>query len=130
MQVKTVIVCGHYGCGAVKAALKLPSKTCGLVNCWISDIRECRNQHEAELRSVDDFDLMFKRCLPGWWVFSIFIWTPRRAGYPTFLKFKFWIHGVGRHRTGTEGSTASCELLCGCLITPGPRTPTPLAHAL
>ena len=31
-----MIVCGHYGCGAVKAALKLPSKTTNLVNCWIS----------------------------------------------------------------------------------------------
>ncbi len=42
LKVKAVILCGHYGCGAVKAALKLPSKTSGLVNCWISDIRECR----------------------------------------------------------------------------------------
>lgn len=53
-QVKHIMVCGHYNCGAVKAALQLPSKTPGLVNCWISDIRECRNQHRDELRAVDD----------------------------------------------------------------------------
>lgn len=35
-QVRNIILCGHYGCGAVKAALKMPSKTHNLVNCWIS----------------------------------------------------------------------------------------------
>ena len=34
----------HYNCGAVKAALQLPSRMPGLVNCWIADIREARNQ--------------------------------------------------------------------------------------
>jgi hypothetical protein len=53
VQVKTIIVTGHYNCGAVKAALQLPHTTPGLVNCWISDIRECRNQAEAELRGLD-----------------------------------------------------------------------------
>uniref|UniRef100_A0A7S0WUW1 Carbonic anhydrase n=1 Tax=Chlamydomonas leiostraca TaxID=1034604 RepID=A0A7S0WUW1_9CHLO len=52
LKVKTIIVCGHYGCGAVNAALRLPSKTPGLVNCWISDIRACRNEHQAELRQL------------------------------------------------------------------------------
>lgn len=53
LQVKTIILCGHYNCGAVKAALQLPHTTPGLVNCWISDIRECRNQAEKELRNLD-----------------------------------------------------------------------------
>lgn len=54
LKVKVIIVCGHYGCGAVNGALRMPSKTSSLVNCWISDIRECRNQHEDELRAMDD----------------------------------------------------------------------------
>lgn len=37
----------------MKAALQLPHTTPGLVNCWISDIRECRNQSEGELRGLD-----------------------------------------------------------------------------
>lgn len=49
---QVIICCGHYGCGAVKGALQLPSKAQGLVNCWISDIRECRNQHHAELKQL------------------------------------------------------------------------------
>ncbi|KAG2427351.1 hypothetical protein HXX76_012545 [Chlamydomonas incerta] len=52
LKVRNVIVCGHYGCGAVKAAIKMPSKTQNLVNCWISDIRECRNEHRAELMAL------------------------------------------------------------------------------
>lgn len=52
-QVKTIILCGHYNCGAVRAALQLPHCTPGLVNCWISDIRECRNQAEKELIDLD-----------------------------------------------------------------------------
>ncbi len=58
---RNVIVCGHYGCGAVKAALRLPSKTQGLVNCWISDIRDCRNQHRAELMALPDLDTQVDR---------------------------------------------------------------------
>ncbi|PNW74408.1 hypothetical protein CHLRE_13g607350v5 [Chlamydomonas reinhardtii] len=52
LKVRNVIVCGHYGCGAVKAAIKMPSKTQNLVNCWISDIRECRNEHRTELMAL------------------------------------------------------------------------------
>jgi hypothetical protein len=37
----------------VRAALQLPHCTPGLVNCWISDIRECRNQAEKELVDLD-----------------------------------------------------------------------------
>lgn len=54
LKVKNIIVCGHYNCGAVKAALQLPCNTPGLVNCWISGIRDCRNNHEEELREVKD----------------------------------------------------------------------------
>ncbi|MEW5310565.1 MAG: hypothetical protein WDW38_002351 [Sanguina aurantia] len=52
LKVKQIIVCGHYGCGAVKASLSMPSGTQGLVNCWISDIRNCRNEHAAELKAL------------------------------------------------------------------------------
>jgi carbonic anhydrase len=52
--VKHIVVCGHYNCGAVKAALRLPCETPGLVNCWISGIRECRNHHADELKEVED----------------------------------------------------------------------------
>ena len=46
---KHVLVCGHTNCGAVKAALTLPSSSALLTNCWISQIRDIRNQHVDEL---------------------------------------------------------------------------------
>jgi hypothetical protein len=61
-QVKTIILCGHYNCGAVRAALQLPHCTPGLVNCWISDIRECRNQAERELIDLDT-EQQLARCV-------------------------------------------------------------------
>ncbi len=54
VQVKHIIICGHYGCGAVKGALSLQAKEKGLVNLWISDIRDTRNKHEAVLKDIED----------------------------------------------------------------------------
>ena len=52
LKVKRIIVCGHYNCGAVRAALELPSKTAGLVNLWIQDIRDVRDKHVDELMAL------------------------------------------------------------------------------
>lgn len=54
LNVKHIIVCGHYNCGAVQAALTMPSRTGGIVNLWIQDIRNVRNQHADELQAIDD----------------------------------------------------------------------------
>lgn len=54
LKVKHVMVCGHYGCGAVKAALSLPCKTAGLVNLWINDIRDIRNTNADMLMKLAD----------------------------------------------------------------------------
>jgi carbonic anhydrase len=62
LKVKTILVCGHYNCGAVRAALQLPSRTPGLVNCWISDIREARNQAASELEALDTEDAVARLC--------------------------------------------------------------------
>ncbi|KAG2500833.1 hypothetical protein HYH03_001595 [Edaphochlamys debaryana] len=63
LKVKNVIVCGHYGCGAVKGALTLPyTAPIHLVNCWISDIRECRNQHRDELMQLSGVAQVDRLC--------------------------------------------------------------------
>ena len=51
LGVKHVLVCGHTNCAAVKAALAMPASSTFLASyaCWISQIRDIRNQHAHEL---------------------------------------------------------------------------------
>ena len=50
LQVQHVIVCGHYGCGGVNAALA--NKKLGLIDSWLRGIREVRAKHEKELNAL------------------------------------------------------------------------------
>src|SRR5438093_8166102 len=52
LEVKHVIVCGHYGCGGVEAALNAPGA--GPLDDWLSQIREVHRQHRAEIDAFPD----------------------------------------------------------------------------
>lgn len=54
LHVKHVIVCGHYGCGGVRAAMT--NKTHGFVDNWLCNIKEVYYKHSAELDAIEDFD--------------------------------------------------------------------------
>ncbi len=51
LKVKHVIVCGHYGCGGVKAAIE--EQPHGLIDNWLRPIRETAGKHEKELSALD-----------------------------------------------------------------------------
>ncbi len=54
LKVKHVIVCGHYGCGGVMAALK--NTRLGLIDNWLRHIQDIMHKHSGELDSLADYD--------------------------------------------------------------------------
>lgn len=52
LKVKHVVVCGHYGCGGVKAAMT--AKDMGILNPWLRNIRDVYRLHKDELNAIQD----------------------------------------------------------------------------
>ncbi|MEM7679643.1 MAG: carbonic anhydrase [Pseudomonadota bacterium] len=54
LEVEDVILCGHYGCGGVTAALK--GGTTGPIDEWLKNIRKVQDAHKEELDAIEDED--------------------------------------------------------------------------
>lgn len=52
LKVKHVIVCGHYGCGGIEAAMT--NKSIGLIDNWIRHIKNIYRVHKKELDNIAD----------------------------------------------------------------------------
>jgi carbonic anhydrase len=52
LNVKHIIVCGHYGCGGVKAAFD--GLEHGLIDCWLQHIKDVYRWHKAEVDALED----------------------------------------------------------------------------
>lgn len=61
LKVKHVIVCGHYNCGGIKAAME--NRHLGLIDNWLRHVQDVIRNHESELSPINDAgDRLNKLC--------------------------------------------------------------------
>ena len=60
LRVKDIIVCGHYGCGGVRAALT--SAKLGLIDNWLRHVQDVRQKHATELDVLAEQDREDRLC--------------------------------------------------------------------
>lgn len=59
LKVKHIVVCGHYNCGGVKAAMQ--AQDLGILNPWLRSIRDIYRLHQEELNAITDEHARYDR---------------------------------------------------------------------
>jgi carbonic anhydrase len=59
LHVNHIVVCGHYNCGGVKAAME--PKDMGILNPWLRNIRDVYRIHKHELNEIADLNARYNR---------------------------------------------------------------------
>ncbi|MEP1487841.1 MAG: carbonic anhydrase [Algibacter sp.] len=59
LKVNHIVVCGHYACGGVKAAMQ--SADLGILNPWLRNIRDVYRIHKKELSVIEDEEKKYDR---------------------------------------------------------------------
>jgi len=59
LKVKHIIVCGHYGCGGVKAAME--KQQLGLIDNWLRHIQDIEEKYRDVFSRINDEDLRFDK---------------------------------------------------------------------
>jgi len=61
LKVNHVVVCGHYECGGVKAAMQ--SADLGILNPWLRNIRDVYRIHKTELNAITEESKKYERLI-------------------------------------------------------------------
>ena len=61
LKVNHIIVCGHYACGGVKAAMQ--SDDMGILNPWLRNIRDVYRLHKEELNAITEGEARYNRLI-------------------------------------------------------------------
>lgn len=61
LKVNHVVVCGHYFCGGVKAAMQ--AQDLGILNPWLRNIRDVYRLHKTELNAIPDENSRYNRLI-------------------------------------------------------------------
>jgi carbonic anhydrase len=59
LQVRDIIVCGHYGCGGVSAAFR--EQKLGLIDNWLRHVQDVRHRHSSELAALGPVEAQLRR---------------------------------------------------------------------
>lgn len=59
LKVNHIVICGHYNCGGVKAAME--QSDLGILNPWLKNIRDVYRLHRRELNAIDDIAVRYDR---------------------------------------------------------------------
>ncbi|THB66964.1 MAG: carbonate dehydratase [Gammaproteobacteria bacterium] len=59
LKVKHIIVCGHYGCGGIRAAMD--DKEHGLIDNWLRNVSDVYKKHRAEVDNIESEELKTRR---------------------------------------------------------------------
>ncbi|MCX6282958.1 MAG: carbonic anhydrase [Bacteroidetes bacterium] len=97
LNIQHIIVCGHYGCGGVKAALH-PTDM-GQLNSWLQTLRDVYRIHQEELDGIDDphkkFDRLVELNVVEQCVNIVKIDHVQRKWYKTgFPKIHAWVYDL------------------------------------
>jgi carbonic anhydrase len=112
LKVKHIIVCGHYGCGGILAAMR--NDSIGIIDNWIRHIKDVYRFHQEELDAIPDHEKRYRRFIELNVVEQVFdlaktsiVQRAWRVEQP--LSIHGWVYGLDNGLVKDLNVTFSCD---------------------